>query len=178
MGSFSEGEIRVVAKGASMDAASLSPPAKGGELRVWNDLTPHLSIDRRIKLTGRSLKLLSCLEGRVHPPLPRVQTSCLEKEAEQGYQLRFWETAEPVAEQPARVKGNEKKELHLVLLQNKTSGILIGLLSEQTSPVFWWENGTQKSQSCWCVCVCVCVCVCEHAHVQLCLTLLGCGSLS
>ena len=75
-----------------------------------------------------------------------------------------------MAEQPARVKGNKKKELHLVLLQNRTKGILMGLLGEQTYPVFWQENGTKKNQSCWGVCVCV--------HAQLCLTLLHCGSLS
>ena len=144
-----------------MDSASRGPSGEGSELRVWNDLIPHLSIDRRIKLTGGPLKLLSYLEGRVHSPLPRVQTSRLENVAEQEHQLWFWETAESMAEQPARVKGNKKKELHLVLLQNRTKGILMGLLGEQTYPVFWQENGTKKTRAAG---VCVCVCVCMRAR--------------
>ena len=70
-----------------------------------------------------------------------------------------------MAEQPARVKGNKKKELHLVLLQNRTKGILMGLLGEQTYPVFWQENGTKKTRAAG-VCVCVCVCVCARSVVS------------
>lgn len=54
--------------------------------------------------------------------------------------LRNCRGAPLAAELPARVKGKEKKELHLALLQNKTKGILTGLSGEQTHPIFWQKK--------------------------------------
>lgn len=68
---------RLPLKKGFMDSASLGSQRKRQWSAVWNDLISHLSRGRRIKLTRRRVKLLSCPEGRRTPPSPRVKTSVL-----------------------------------------------------------------------------------------------------
>lgn len=149
---------RLLLKKGFRDSAFPGSQRKKQWSTLWNDLISPLSRGRRKKLPRRRLKLLSCPEGRCTPPSPRVKTSVL-AEADVLVKLavpgpRLWAPGSEKLLSPRwlpsclrQSRGNEKKELHLVLLQNKTKGILNNLPGEQTHLVS--RNITLKSQKCW-----------------------------